>query len=65
MLYPGLTCQKLKGFCGENHDGCPQFLQRARLFLGSLPGMRGGEQGTAGSFAILCELGERLCQFSA
>ena len=29
------------------------------------PGVRGGEQGTAGSFRILCELGERLCEFPA
>jgi len=31
-------------------------------FFGKLTGGAGGEQGTAGLFAILCELGERLCQ---
>ncbi len=46
MLYFELTCQHLKGFYGVNHE-YPQS-QRAHLFLGSLPGVRGGEQGAAG-----------------
>jgi hypothetical protein len=36
---------------------------RGGLFLGSLMGVRERKQDTSASFAILCELGKRLCQF--
>ena len=59
--WPWMNAQLLAGMSPHGAHS----LRCHELDRGAPPDVHGGEQGTAGLFAILCELGERLCQFPA
>ena len=59
-FWPG--CRPTEAHCLRCH-GLDLHQHGTGLDRGAPPGVRGGEQGTTGSLAILCELIEGFCQF--